>query len=271
MVCPKVGFSMCLILFAYRSHPDYPLVLAANRDEYYRRPTQPLDFWQDKADILAGRDLEGMGTWLGINRNGRWSALTNFRGAAVPLAAPPSRGDLVRDYIAGMAPPADYLEHVRDVGSRYGGFNLVVGDSTDVFYYTNQAHDIHHFQPGIHGISTCLLGVEWPKITRGKAGMSHRISGGQEITTEPFFQLLQDATIPPEDDIPRTGMDRDWERTLSPLFIESDTYGTRSSSVILIEKTGKVTFAERTHVKNGVKSPAHGTREFTYQIGAVPS
>jgi len=262
---------MCLILFAYRNHPDYSLILAANRDEYYRRPTEPLGFWRDNESILAGRDLEGMGTWLGINRNGKWSALTNFRGSASPPPSPPSRGDLVRGYIEGTETPATYLERIRDLGRRYNGFNLVVGDSEGVFYYTNQADSIHRFEPGIYGISTCLLGVEWPKIAKGKAGMAHRMAEGREIAAEDFFELLQDRTIPPEDEIPRTGIDRNWERTLSPLFIESEAYGTRSSSVILIETAGKVTFLERTHLRNSIGSPRNETREFTYQLHPIPS
>ena len=257
---------MCLILFAYRSHPDYPLILAANRDEYYRRPTSPLDFWPDERDLLAGRDLEARGTWIGVSRSGRLAALTNLRGASAPIIEAPSRGDLVKGFLAGIEPPEQYLNRIKTVGYRYNGFNLVVGDGDHLFHYSNQGSAIHRFEPGVYGVSTCLLGTQWPKIEKGKAGLADRISDDKEIQTEDFFQILEDRTFPPDQDIPHTGLDRGWERTLSPLFIESDAYGTRSSSVIFMERTGKVTFAERTFEKGKDGASACGTREFEFDI-----
>lgn len=257
---------MCLILFAYNNHPDYPLVLAANRDEYYRRPTRPLDFWPDAENILAGRDLEARGTWLGITRNGRLAALTNLRGTSAPITDAPSRGDLVKDFLAGTESPEQYLERIRTVGHRYNGFNLLVGDSRHLFYYSNQVTAIHRFEPGVYGISTCLLGTRWPKIEKGKAGLAALVSESTGMRTEDLFQILEDRSLPPDKDIPRTGLDRNWERTLSPLFIESETYGTRSSSVIFMEKTGRVTFAERTFEKGKDGSSARETRKFEFDM-----
>ena len=257
---------MCLILFAYHIHPDYPLVLAANRDEYYRRPTRPLEFWPDAQDILAGRDLEAKGTWLGIARNGRLAALTNLRTTSVPLTDAPSRGDLVRGFLAGTDSPETYLRRIKTIGHRYNGFNLIVGNSRHLFYCSNQGTAFHRFIPGVYGISTCLLGTEWPKIVKGKASLSDRISGGTAPRAEDLFQILEDRAFPPDKDIPSTGLDRNWERTLSPLFIESGAYGTRSSSVILVGRTGRVTFAERTFRKGKSGSSVHETREFELEI-----
>lgn len=255
---------MCLILFAFHSHPDYPLILAANRDEFYRRPTHPLDFWPDERNILAGRDLEARGTWIGVSRDGRLAALTNLRGTSVPITDAPSRGDLVKGFLAGPESPEQYLNRIGTIGHRYNGFNLLVGSGDHLFYYSNQGLEIHRFQPGVYGISTCLLGTQWPKIEKGRAELADRVSDSREIQTEDFFQILEDRTFPPDKDIPHTGLDRDWERTLSPLFIESDAYGTRSSSVIFMGKTGEVTFSERTFEKGKDGVSAHGTRHFEF-------
>jgi uncharacterized protein with NRDE domain len=262
---------MCLILFAYNSHPDYSLILAANRDEYYRRPTRPLDFWSDAPDILAGRDLEAQGTWLGISRNGRLAGLTNLRGKSAPIADAPSRGDLVSGFLAGVETPMAYLERIQGIGHHFNGFNLIVGDSRHLYYYSNQGSTIHHFDPGVYGISTCQLGTQWPKIEKGKTGLADRIAGKSAPDPEDLFRILEDRTFPPDRDIPLTGLDRGWERTLSPLFIESDTYGTRSSSVILVAKTGMVTFAERTFKKGTAGSSAQETRRFEFEAEGLLS
>jgi len=255
---------MCLILLAYDAHPHYSLVLAANRDEFYRRPTSPLDYWDDNGNILAGRDLEAGGTWLGMDRNGRWSALTNFRRPATPITDAPSRGDLVRGFLSGSDLPGAYLQRVRTVGRRYNGFNLLAGDRQDLFYYSNQGHDIHRMRPGIHGISTCLLGTKWPKIRKGEDRLAACVSDREDIDLEEVFGILEDRSFPADEEIPRTGLDRNWERILSPLFIESDAYGTRSSSVLLVRRTGEVTFAERTFGKSGSGSQGIETRRFDF-------
>jgi len=262
---------MCLILFAYHVHPSYPLILAANRDEYYQRPTRPLGFWSDDESILAGRDLEAKGTWLGFSRDGRWAALTNFRGSLVPLADAPSRGDLVRDYLAGVEPPEAYMGRVQTAGSRYNGFNLLVGDPGCLLYYSNQGPGVQSLRPGVHGLSTCLLGTQWPKIVKGKSGLAALVSKGSVMQKEGFFRLLEDRSLPAEEDIPLTGLDRNWERVLSPLFVESEDYGTRSSSVIFMAASGQVSFAERTFKNGRSARPAHETREFEFKIMDEPS
>jgi len=256
---------MCLILFAHNFHPDYSLILAANRDEYYQRPTLPLAFWEDEPNILAGRDLEAKGTWLGISLNGRLGALTNFRDTAPPDRNAPSRGSLVTNFLAGTAKPKQYLQQIRATGHRFNGFNLLVGDRENLYYYSNRGSDIHPFTPGIYGISTCLLGTQWPKISKGTTEISKLLSAHEEILPEDLLKLLQDRSCPPDDQLPRTGFNRERERMFAPLFIQSEGYGTRASSVILITYTGKVTFIERTFEPNQPPDESN-TRRFEFLI-----
>lgn len=254
---------MCLILFAYHVHPDYPLILAANRDEFYHRPTMPLDFWEDEPDILAGRDLEARGTWLGISKKGRLAALTNFRDTAPPDRNAPSRGNLVRDFLSGTTTVSDYLKQIRTIGNRFNGFNLLVWDKKSLAYYSNRGPEPHVFESGIYGLSTCLLGTQWPKIMKGTAELGKILSNGPEISKEALFHILEDRSCPPDDQLPQSGFDRERERMFAPLFIEGEGYGTRCSSIILIRNTGHITFTERTFL------PKKGPAEFrtrTYEI-----
>jgi len=257
---------MCLILFACDSHPDYSLIFAANRDEYYSRSAVALGFWEDAPDILAGRDLEAKGTWLGMTRNGRLCALTNFRGTTPPLRDPPSRGNLVRDFLAGTATPKDYLEGVKANGHRYNGFNLLAADGSGLHHYSNKGDAVSRFGPGVYGISNCSLGTPWPKIVKGKEGLTRMTSGEGPLTIEGLLNLLEDRSFPPPDTAFPDGPDREMERVLSPLFIEGDVYGTRSSSVILMKRTGEVTFAERTFVHQGEGSAEGQTRAFEFTL-----
>ncbi|MEE8399208.1 MAG: NRDE family protein [Desulfobacterales bacterium] len=257
---------MCLILFAYKDHPDYSMIVAANRDEYYQRPTLALDFWEDAPDILAGRDLEAKGTWLGMSRTGRIAALTNFRGAAPPLTDPPSRGELIRDFLAGKTSPEDYLQRVRAMGHQYNGFNLLAGEGNALCHYSNRGSGVSDFKPGIYGLSNDTLGSQWPKIVKGKAGFARMISGETPLSVEALFELLEDRSFPPDDALPPDDPGRDMARIVSPLFVEGQHYGTRSSSVILIKKTGEVTFAERTFVHHEEGSVEQEIRKFEFVV-----
>ena len=158
---------MCLILFAYRSLPDYRLVLAANRDEFYDRPTRHVAFWDDAPEILAGRDLKAGGTWMGITKKGRFAAITNYRDSGMTIENAPSRGDLVKDFLIGKSRPHDYLESLQNKGQDYNGFNLIIGDGNELFYYSNRDGNIHNIEPGVHGLSNHLLNTPWPKVAQG--------------------------------------------------------------------------------------------------------
>lgn len=238
---------MCLILLAYRVHPRYPLILAANRDEFYQRPTVPAAFWESEPHLLAGRDLKSGGTWLGISRIGRIAALTNFRDPHSVRDNAPSRGGLVTDFLLGNMPPAEYLEILRQRSQVYNGFNLIFGDQEQLFVYSNRGNVPPLLQPGIHGLSNHLLDTPWPKVTRGKRALAEILAHGKQPAVEDIFALLVDCTLPDDSLLPDTGVGLETERLLAPLFISGPTYGTRSSTLIMIDENALVTFSERTY------------------------
>lgn len=238
---------MCLILFASGVHPVYPLVLAANRDEFFERPTEAAHFWEDAPHVVAGRDARAGGTWMGITRNGRWAALTNYRDP--PTAAPgrPSRGTLVADFLRGEERPADYLGAVAARAGEYDGFNLLVGDAGGVYYLGNRTAEgavPRALAPGVYGLSNHLLDTPWPKVTRGKRALQEVLDRGTP-TAGALFEILYDVEIAPADELPDTGFGAEWERVLSASFIVTPTYGTRASTALLLDKEGSATFVER--------------------------
>jgi len=257
---------MCLILFLYDTHPDYRLILAANRDEFYDRPTRPLAFWDDTPSVLAGRDLKGTGTWLGINKNGRIAAITNFREPALFKPNAPSRGLLLSDYLTGTKTPKIYLKHIKTIGHRYNGFNLLLGDSNGLYYYSNKTEIIKELKPGLYGLSNHLLDTPWPKVEKGKAFFKNVLSKEKRINTEDIFSLFADSTPAPDDLLPDTGIGLIWEQILSSMFITSDTYGTRSSSIISIDRSHKVVFSERSFIPEEPGAFKKKTRRFNFQI-----
>ena len=181
---------MCLILLAYQSHPRYPLILAANRDEFYQRPTVPASFWETEPQILAGRDLKSGGTWLGISRTGRIAALSNYRDPGTVLVNSPSRGGLVTDFLLGDGPPGEYLKMLRQRSQDYNGFNIFFGDLKNLFFYSNRGEVPPLLQPGIHGLSNHLLDTPWPKVTQGKKALAKILAQGKEPAVEEIFALL---------------------------------------------------------------------------------
>ncbi len=237
---------MCLILLAVKSHPEYKLVVAANRDEYYERPTAAAAFWADNPGICAGKDLRSGGTWLGITRKGRIAALTNYRDPASIKANSPSRGNLVRNYLSGCKNPVDFLAWLGKNAGRYNGFNLIIGDKDDLYWYSNRGKEKRRLTVGIYGLSNHLLDTPWPKVTRGKEAFRKLLSSKKDFTPDALFTLLADQTIPNDKNLPDTGVGLEWERMLSPIFITSDIYGTRSSTLIMLDKKNYVTFMERT-------------------------
>lgn len=238
---------MCLILLSYQQHPNYRIVLAANRDEFFNRPTEGLHEWPDQPKILAGRDLEHRGTWMGITRTGRLAAITNYRNPAAMKPTSPSRGQLVAGYLESTIPPDEYLKAVAADGNRYNGFNLIVGNQQHLFYYSNQSGKPEQLSPGLHGLSNHLMNTPWPKVERGRKAMKQTLTTDDHVLDpEIFIELLKDQTRPPESRLPDTGVGLEMEKMLSPMFITSPSYGTRSSSVLLIDIHGAVTFVERT-------------------------
>lgn len=249
---------MCLILIAHGAHPDFPLVIAANRDEYYRRPTATAAFWQDQPHILAGRDLEGMGTWLGVTRTGRFAALTNFRDPHERKTDAPTRGRLVSDFLASDQGAREYLDTVAVEAPRYNGFNLLVGDSDGVYYFSSRTGSAQAVSPGIHGLSNHLLNTPWPKVERGKRRLKAALES--ELNAGVLLDLLHDAEPASERELPDTGIGLELERVLSPALIVSPQYGTRASTAVVYGEDGCVDFAERTILAGGTIGPTVSLR-----------
>ncbi|MEM1126074.1 MAG: NRDE family protein [Bacteroidota bacterium] len=235
---------MCLILFAYQQHPRYRLVLAANRDEFYARPTAPAAFWDDDHDVLGGRDLVGGGTWMGLTRTGRFAALTNVREPHRHRPEAPTRGLIVADFLRGTTAPRDYLEHLRERELRYNGYNVLLGTPTALWWYSNRGGSPRALTPGLYGLSNDLLDTPWPKVERGKKALQQALDR-PHLTEEAVLDRLLDAEIAPDDELPRTGVDLEWERKLSPPFIVTERYGTRVSTLVTITYDGHVAFLER--------------------------
>lgn len=236
---------MCLIVFALDCHPRYRLVLAANRDEYYSRPTTPAAFWADAPQVLAGRDLLAGGTWLGVTKESRLAAVTYYREPSLPVHQPPSRGRLAADFLTGSMPPEDYRERLRQEGGRYGGFNLLFGDDVGLFYHANRGDAPFRVASGVHGLSNGLLDTPWPKVVAARDRLAELLRE-DTVAPEALFALLADRSPYPDPQLPDTGFGIERERHLSPIFIAGSDYGTRSSTVLLIDRDGRVTFIERT-------------------------
>ncbi|MEH7176966.1 NRDE family protein [Neobacillus vireti] len=244
---------MCLILFAYKVNPKYKLMVAANRDEFYLRPTTPAHFWEDAPEILAGRDLEKMGTWMGVTRSGRFAALTNYRDPNEVTEGKRSRGELVANALQFKGDIKDYMQGLAGENDWYPGYNLLAGDGDELFYYSNVGRELKKLTPGIYGVSNHLLNTDWPKVQSGKDGLSTILSNDNEDLLEPLFTLLQKSELAPDERLPKTGVSIEWERMLSPMFIKSKNYGTRSSTLLLQSETEMV-YAERVFTDNEIKN-----------------
>lgn len=243
---------MCLVLIAFDSHPDYSLVLAANRDEFHDRPSTPAAFWEEDAPyVLAGRDLRAGGTWLGIDRRGRFAAVTNYRQGQREPIAPRSRGYLVSDFLTGDVDARAHIERVEREASHYNGFNLIAGAPGELFYYSNRGGRGRALPHGVYGLSNHLLDTAWPKVTSSKSALSLLLQEDAPELISDLFVLLSDRGRPADHLLPNTGISRKWERLLSSAFIVAGEYGTRSSTVVLIRRDGHVTLAERSFAPGG--------------------
>lgn len=236
---------MCLLVFQYDDHPDYRLVFAGNRDEFYDRPTTAAGFWEDAPHVLAGRDLKAGGTWMGATTAGYWGVVTNIREEAGYREDARPRGTLVADYLREEPAPRSYLEQVAASADRYNGFNLLLGTPDSLYYFSNRVSNIQRVEPGLHGLSNEHLNSPWPKVQRAKSAFK-RLVDNEALSTEALLEILEDRTLASANELPDTGLDRERERALSSIFIDGDTYGTRASTVLLIDRSGGVTFVERT-------------------------
>lgn len=238
---------MCLINFHYDEHPNYKLIVAANRDEFYERPTAAAGFWEDNPNILAGRDLLHMGTWLGVTKSGRFAALTNHRDPRDVSVDKKSRGNIVTDFLAEDTLPQEFLETLKKKDD-YAGFNILVGDSDSLFYFSNKQDVISEVLAGTHGLSNQFLNTPWPKVVKGRTKLREYVVDHDTIDTDALFDIVSDTEIALDEQLPDTGVGMDLERQLSPLFIKTLNYGTRSSTVVLVGHDHSITFVERRFV-----------------------
>jgi len=231
---------MCLILLAWQAHPDFPLVVAANRDEFFARPTAPAVVWDDAPNVVAGRDLEAGGTWLGAGLDGRFAAVTNVREPGRP-PGPLSRGQLTANFLSGGSAPADYLRAIDN--EAYSGFNLLFGDRHELWYASNRGGSPRRLSAGIYGVSNHLLDTPWPKLTASRRRFAEALRGLPAET--PFFELLADDEIVADPLLPATGVPLAWERLLSAVFVRSPDYGTRASTLLVRRADGSGVLVEK--------------------------
>jgi uncharacterized protein with NRDE domain len=238
---------MCTLLFSFKNHSQYPLILASNRDEFYDRPTAPAAFWKEAPDLLAGRDLKACGTWLGVTKTGRCAALTNVRAPASMRDDAPTRGTLVSNYLTKAKDPGTYFDDMRFHAHEYNGFNLIFGYLWELYYFSNKDHGFcRTIAPGLYGLSNDLLDTPWPKVERGKQLLRNAIEDGEGgVIPDRLFEVLADTCQPDDSLLPDTGIGLTWERILAPIFVQSPLYGTRFSTVVMVDNENRVSFAER--------------------------
>jgi uncharacterized protein with NRDE domain len=241
---------VCLILLAVDANPQYPLVVAANRDEFFGRPSAPAGRWPDEAHIVGGRDLEKGGSWLAVAQGGRLAAVTNYRDGKGRKPASRSRGLLVSDFVRSRTPPQAFLRAVQNDADLYDGFNLIIADCAEVWHFSNISRQISRVTPGVHGLSNHLLDSPWPKVVQGKAALERAITSPREDLVARLFDALREERLAPDHELPSTGIALEWERVLSPAFISTPDYGTRASTVVLVERSGAATLIERSHDRN---------------------
>jgi uncharacterized protein with NRDE domain len=236
---------MCSIFLAFESHPKYRLVVAANRDELFERPTAPAGFWDGEPEILAGRDLRGGGTWLGVGSDRRFAAVTNFRDPNAP-SGKLSRGKLVHDFLLGVQKPELFLSRLKRNAEQYSGFSLLVANGDELCYYSNRGPAPRQLPPGVYGLSNHFLDTPWPKVARGTESLKTIVAADDDIVLKDLWAVLADDQVAPDEDLPDTGVGLEVERALSPVFILTPGYGTRSATVVLSEYDGATVFCERT-------------------------
>lgn len=246
---------MCILFIAVEQHPDYPLIIAANRDEFYSRPTMHSHFWHDYPSILAGKDLRAGGTWMGVNNSGYISALTNFRDPQNILTDAPSRGELVSNYL--KTPSDNYADYLQTNGHLFNGFNLLFGHWQNLKVFSNTDFKFHALNKGCYGLSNATLNTPWPKLTAGVEALKKYTTEPDDIATEQLFSLLYNQTKAQTEQLPNTGISVEMETQLSSIFINIEDYGTRCSTLLLINKDQQLEWHERIFDENAQPIEEH--------------
>ena len=242
---------MCLTVIALDVDPRYTVVVAANRDEFHARPAQSAHWWETSSgsEVLAGRDLQQGGTWLGVTRRGRWGFVTNVREPGRHDPRAPSRGALVPTLLGDARPIDDAMAATTAQGTALNGFNLVGGEGLRAAFGSNRGRLVRALPPGVHGVSNADLDTPWPKLMRARRGLAAWITSAGDLDL--LFDVLADRTTAADADLPSTGITRERERLLSSPFIVSADYGTRCSTVLTIARDGDVRFVERSFDSDG--------------------
>ena len=252
---------MCLVLIAWRGNSQYPCVVAANRDELHSRPAAPAQWWRSQPPVLAGQDLKGGGTWLGVTRAGRFAALTNYRDPEQRREGCPSRGTLVTSILMSNATTVQSLDYLREVGGEYNGFNLIFSDGERLAVYESVLGAGRELGPGIYGLSNHLLDTPWPKVLTAKSRLSTALSNLQN--TDAALALLRDDEPAPDDQLPSTGVGVSWERLLSSAFVRAPDYGTRCSTLVRIDRRRRTCFDEWTWDSKGAQI---GAQSYQFEL-----
>lgn len=247
---------MCLIIFAHQADPRFPLVLTANRDEFFNRPTVQADFWTESSkhlSILAGRDLVAGGTWLGLSKSGRFAAVTNIRDPSQVEQKPKSRGELTVNFLAGELTPVQYCDSLEQSFDEFAGYNLLVGDEHELFYVNNFEGKILRLEAGIYGLSNGSLNSPWPKVERGRERLKGLLAADSGLTTDQLIEVMTDKTRARDELLPDTGVPIELEIKLSSAFIQNPErlYGTRCSTAIIHEAGGVTRFSEQNYDDSG--------------------
>ncbi len=251
---------MCLIVFSLNSHPHYPLILIANRDEFYERPTTPVHKWENTT-MYAGKDLKASGTWMGITESGRFAAVTNYRDLKNIKDTAKTRGDLPLDYLLGSDHPKDYLHQIHEHKDDYNGFNLLTYRDSKMYHYSNYEGKVNSLDDGVHGLSNALLDTPWPKVTQLKETFETVISG--DFNAHDLMELLNDQNTAGDEFLPDTGVSPELEKALSAICIRTERYGTCSSSVLMINNASEVSFLEKSYP---VGDRMEGMVEFNFKL-----
>ncbi|MCW5910076.1 MAG: NRDE family protein [Cyclobacteriaceae bacterium] len=244
---------------------QYKVIVAANRDEFYDRKTAPAAFWKDQPEILGGRDLEAAGTWMAMNTTGKISLVTNYRDPAHINTKASSRGKLVSDFLMSDKLPEAYLRELEPQAKLYNGFNLLAGQLDEWWYLSNYQTGIQKLEAGVYGISNHLLDTPWPKVIQGKEKFSKLLE--LRIWPEDLFGILYDEQRAEDHTLPDTGIGIEWERALSSMFIKTKGYGTRCSTVLLIDRENRVQFYERSF---NIETFSYSARGFRFNVITSP-
>ncbi len=243
---------MCLLVIAWQAHARYRLAVAANRDEFHAREAAPLARWPPPAELIAGRDLRAQGTWLGIDRERRFGVVTNFRELQPPRPGAPSRGELVPDYLGARSSrtttsAAAFFAALEPRAADYSGFNLLLTDADSLWYGSNRTTPLaRSLPPGVYGLANESLDTPWPKLERVRSGFKEWLRQGPAAEAEGLFALLADRAPAEEAALAHTGaLPREWARALSAPFVQHPEYGTRCSTVLLLEGDGRLQLTER--------------------------